>query len=127
MICLDTDCIIDFLRDNEKAIKVISKYSDNLVTTEINVYEVFSGIYLYGKKGEMEIAENFFDNINILNFGGWGKKGANIFSNLIKKGQRLEHNDCLISAIAMVNGCSKIITNNKKHFSRIEGLEIITY
>ena len=46
MICLESDIIIDFLRGKEKAINTVNKLKDEIITTEINAFEVFYGIYL---------------------------------------------------------------------------------
>ena len=127
MICIDSSCIIDFLRGKENATKAISKYKNDIVTTEITIFEVFLGVYLSNKKNEENILESFFDSLNVLSVGGWGDRAAKIFSKLSKKGSMIEQNDCLIVAIMLVNGCDKILTNNIKHFSKIEGIEVITY
>ena len=44
MICVDTSCIIDFLKNEKEAVNIIDKHKDELVTTDINVFEVFMGI-----------------------------------------------------------------------------------
>ena len=40
MICLDSDCIIDFLRGKEEAIRIVERHKEELVSTEINIFEV---------------------------------------------------------------------------------------
>ena len=46
MICLDSDFIINYLRGKEEAIEFLMEVNnEELVTTEINVFEVFYGIY----------------------------------------------------------------------------------
>jgi len=55
------------------------------------------------------------------------KRSSEIFNELLKKGQIIEKFDCVIAGIYLSNGVSKIITRNKKHFSRISGLGIETY
>lgn len=128
MICADTSFIIDFLKGNNEAIKMMEKNKDEIVTTEINVFEVFIGIYTkedYEK--EEDFAKNFFNSINIIKINGWGMKSAQILSNLIKRGNVIEENDSHIASIMLLNGCNKIITSNKKHFSRIKDIEVIDY
>jgi len=129
MICIDSDCIIDFLKGKKEAIEIIALNKKDIVSTEINKFEVFVGIYISNKinKIEEEIAGSFFSSIIILNADGWGEKGAKVFSDLMKNGKTIEQNDCLIASIMITNGCYKIITRNKKHFSRIEGIEVIDY
>ena len=129
MICVDSDCIIDFLRGKKEAVEIIKKYKDELAATEINMFEIFTGIYAkreFSEKEENE-AKQFFDSLNIFYIDGWGIKAAKIFSDLLKIGKMMDQNDCFISAIMLVNGCNKIITGNVKHFSRIKGIEVISY
>ncbi|MEK6856911.1 MAG: type II toxin-antitoxin system VapC family toxin [Nanoarchaeota archaeon] len=128
MICIDTDCIIDFLKEKKEAVNLVNKFKDEIVTTEINVFEVFIGLYTNDRYLEEEKATTrFFDSIEILEMKGWGKKTAEILANLIRRGNIIEENDCFIASIMLVNGCNRIITRNKKHFSRINGIEPIGY
>jgi|SRR3989338_6886069 len=128
MICIDTDCIIDFLKNKKEAIEVVRKYRNELVTTDVNIFEVFIGIYTkenYGR--EDQYAKGFFDSIEVLDMNGWGEGAAEILAGLIKNGDVIEENDCFIASIMMINGCNKIITKNVRHFSRIKGVEVISY
>ena len=129
MISLDSDCIIDFLRGKKEAVDVINKYKDELVTTEINIFEVFVGIYKNKEieEKEGEVAKSFFESLEVLNCGSFGLKSASIFCELINNGKEIEQNDCFVASILLVNNCNKIITRNTKHFSRIKNLEIISY
>ena len=128
MICIDTDCIIDFLKEKKEAVNLVNKFKDEIVTTEINVFEVFIGLYTNDRYLEEEKATmRFFDSINVLEMKGWGKKTAEILANLIRRGNIIEENDCFIASIMLINGCNRIITRNKKHFSRINGIEPIGY
>ena len=129
MIGIDSDCIIDFLRGKKEAINIIEKYKDELVTTELNIFEVFIGLYRKKelREKEEEITKNFFESLDILDCTGFGLKGADIFSELINEGKEIEQNDCLIASILLVNGCDKIITKNVKHFSRIKNIKVINY
>ena len=129
MICIDSDCIIDFLAGEKEAVDILNNYKDEVVTTEVNAFEVFLGIYAskdINKKHE-ETAEAFFKSVEVINISGWGIKAAKIFAKLMRQGRALEQNDCLIAAIALANGCNSIITRNAKHFSRIEGIKVICY
>ena len=130
MMCLDSDCIIEFLRGNKEAVEIVQKYLDSLVTTEINVFEVFYGIYIHKNfsKAEEEHAQGFFNTIEVLPFAKpMGKLSAEIAADLIKNGKQIEQNDSLIAAILLQNGVQKIITRNHKHFSRIRGLDVLQY
>ena len=123
MICLDTNFIIDFLKKKKEAVGFIEKCEEEVVTTEINSFEVFIGIY--GNKSIS--ARGFFDSIKILSGNQWGEEAAKILADLIKEGKIIEVNDCLMISIMKANGCNRIVTNNRKHFERIKNIEIISY
>ena len=130
MICLDSDCIIDYLKGRKEAIEVVSNYKDEVVTTEITVFEVFYGIHTKKDFNEKEeiIAKEFFDSIPVFPFDkGCGERSAKIFASLIKRGKLIEQNDIFIASVILNNGLSEIITRNKKHFSKIKGLKVIGY
>jgi len=130
MICLDSTAIIDYLKGRREAKNIIEKNLDFLATTEINVLEVFFGVYskqTVSKREETSAAE-FFNSLNVLQTKrGAGKLAAQIIADLIKKGAEIEQNDALIASIMIKNGCGTIITKNKKHFSKIKGIKVISY
>jgi len=128
MICLDTSFIIDFLKEKKEAVDFIVKNKEELFTTEVNVFEIFIGIYTKSNyEKEESIASGFFDSIEILGIRNWGKESAKLLANLMKEGKVVEENDCFIASIMLLNGCNKIVTRNKKHFERIKGVEVISY
>ncbi len=98
------------------------------MTTEINKFEVLFGIYLKKDidEGERNTAKLFFDSLEVLAFG-CGEEAARILARLCSDGKIINQNDCFISAIMIKNGCKTILTKNKKHFERIEGLEVFSY
>lgn len=130
MICLDSDCIIDFLRGKKEATEIVEKYQEEAVTTEINVFEVFLGIYLKKTKSENEenIARNFFNSIEILSTKkGSGKLAAQTLAELSKRGELIGQNDIFVLSIMQKNNCNQIITRNKKHFSKLKEIEVVSY
>ena len=130
MIGLDSDVLIDFLHEDVDAIAVLKKYRGELATTEINIFEIFDGIYAQKQinKEEEVIAGLFFQSIQILPSSlGCGQIAAQMLSHLKRQGRTIEQTDCFIAAIMQINGCNKIITRNVKHFSAIKGVEIISY
>lgn len=128
MICLDTSFIIDFLKERKEAIEFMKKNTEEVFTTEVNVFEIFIGIYTKEDyEREEAIAIGFFNSIHVASSNGWGVKSAKILSVLIKDGNLIEENDCFIASIMLANGCERIITRNKKHFERIKGIKVISY
>ena len=130
MICVDSDVIIDFLRGKKDAIDLLGKYSGQIYTTEINIFEIFDGIYSQKQinKREMELASAFFKHMPLLSSQqGWGHKSAQILSALMKQGKEIEEKDCFILGTMAVNGCNKVITGNVKHYSATPGIQVISY
>ena len=130
MILIDSDCIVDFLRGDEKAIKILGKNVGSIVTSELNSFEVFFGIFIHKNipKDELFSAERFFESIKILSFDyQCGKIAAKMLSELRNKGEEINQNDCLIASVMIKNGITKIITRNKKHFGKIKDLKVIGY
>ena len=128
MICLDSDYIIDFLKGKKEAVEIVQKYQEEIVTTEINVFEVFLGAYMAKNNSEKEetAATNLFNSIEILSKKkGSGKMAAKTLSELSKKGEIIGQNDIFVSSIMQKNNCNQIITGNTKHFSKLKGIEII--
>ncbi|PIN92274.1 PIN domain nuclease [Candidatus Pacearchaeota archaeon CG10_big_fil_rev_8_21_14_0_10_35_13] len=129
MICLDSDCIIDFLKGKEEAVMIVKKYEDEIFTTEINVFEVLLGVYLRDNYEKEELViKNFFGNIKKFSFDNQcGELSAKILADLIRGGKEINQNDCLIASIILKNGSHRIITRNEKHYSKIKGLKVIKY
>ncbi|MBU0757428.1 MAG: type II toxin-antitoxin system VapC family toxin [Nanoarchaeota archaeon] len=131
MIGLDTDFIVDLLKNNKTAIKKYEEIEhDKLVSTTINVHEAFSGVYLkhiIGKRDEQK-TRDFFNNLHIFQFDSHAAVvSAKFGAELVKVGSTLANEDCMIACTLITNGCNKLVTRNKKHFSRIKELKVITY
>jgi tRNA(fMet)-specific endonuclease VapC len=130
MIFIDSDCIIDFLRGKESAIKIIEKYEDEIATSQINVFEIFFGIFNKKTAGESEAlsADSFFSSMTVFSFDKTcGITSAKILSGLMKAGKTIDQNDCFIASIMIKNSINSIISNNKSHFSKIKGIKVISY
>lgn len=128
MIGVDSDCIIDFLRGNEAAIKIIEKFREELATTEINRFEVFFGIHAQKNfpQTEADAAHALFKAIGVFPFEH-GERAAEILTDLSRRGSMINQNDALIGAALLANGCPRIITKNRRDFTKIRGIEVITY
>jgi tRNA(fMet)-specific endonuclease VapC len=53
-------------------------------------------------------------------------EGGRLYAKLIKKGEEIELNDCLIAASALSLGIHEIVTRDIDHFNRIENIRAIT-
>jgi len=130
MIFIDSDCIIDFLKGKENAKNIVEKYETELATSQINVFEIFFGVYNKKNVNEKEavLADNFFNSLSVFPFDNkCGRISAKILSNLMREGSPIDQNDCFIGAIMIKNGINSIISNNKRHFLKIKGIKVVTY
>lgn len=120
--CLDTNIIIDFLRNDKKIVDLIKDISDDeLFTTYINLCELYKGAYLSSRtESELKIIHNFINSLEILDFSEdscdfFGKE----YARLSNVGKITQESDLMIASIAKVNDLI-VITRNKKHFENID-------
>ena len=128
MKVLDTTFLIDLLNGEKDTLK-IAKGSEQVLTTQINMYEVIRGIFLRNNPAsELLKATEMFENIRVLQLDNSATiKAAEIFADLTKKGKMIADNDCITAGIALSNGVNKIITKNIEHFKRIKGIKVEIY
>ena len=119
-ICLDTDFIINLIKNEGYRENFFSKY--NLIevyTTTINVFELFLRIT------NLQDIHHFLNKINILEFDKDSViLASEIYKGLKSIGESIEFRDIFIAAICIINNC-KLSTLNKKHFSRIKNLDLL--
>ncbi len=127
MFCLETTFLVDLLKGEKRAIETYRKIQDSkLFTTSISAWELIRGPKLAGKRKEFEIALEMLENIDILPFSfSSAKIAAEVESYLKEKGLEINLVDVLIASIAIEHSL-KLVTRDK-HFSRIEGLEVVSY
>lgn len=127
-ICLDTDFLIDVLRNKKEAVLWLKEVENNyeVSTTMINIFELYSGAYKVKNSTEkIKSMKKLVENLDVLGLTfNCAENAGKIRAELEVNGKALESRDILIAAIALINNCS-LKTNNKKHFSRIKGLKII--
>jgi len=125
LICLDTSVLIDYYRKTDKSnsffFNLTQTYSHFAVSI-ITKYEVYIG----SNEEQDKFWEKFFQNITVLYFDDIANKEAvKIFRTLKQKNKAIDIPDLLIGATASVHKL-QLATLNNKHFSRIEGLKLIT-
>lgn len=128
MVLLDTDVLIGLLRNNEDAVKKISKLLEKhiiLFTTTINTAELYFGAHLSKRSQEnLKAVDKLVKTIKIIPFEFIHSKiYGDIRSNLQKKGEMINELDIFIATIAIEKGLP-IITRNTGHFERISKLKI---
>ena len=127
-ICLDTDILINFLRNKKEEVDFIkeNEVDKKLATTNVNLFELYFGAYKSDQRQQnLDAIKHLSSRIDILNFSDESvKKSGELLANLEKDGKTIEFRDLFIGTIALVNGYA-IKTNNIKHFNRIEGLKLL--
>ena len=127
MVCLDSDIIIDFLRNEKNAVRKIKELQEKdseLSTTSINSFELFKGA-LSSKQDSRDVLIGFLLNLKILGFNfEASEKAAEIFEELKNKGESVDILDLMIASIAIVNN-QALMTRNIKHFEKIPNLKLV--
>jgi tRNA(fMet)-specific endonuclease VapC len=126
-IVIDTDVLIDLLRDKEYVVSKIRSLEKNqeLATTDINAFELYFGAYNSGDKvRNITSTKGLLKTLTMIHTKEDSMETAGrIFAERKAKGKMIEIRDLLIAAIALQNGY-KILTNNRGHFEGIEGLTL---
>jgi predicted nucleic acid-binding protein len=122
---LDTSVLIDYYRKKDKSkslfFRLIEKYSVFAVSA-VTEYELY-----LGNSQEQDLFWNdFFSQITILPFDTRAAKQAVIIYKQLKQQNKLiDIPDIMIAGTAVQNNVP-LATLNRKHFERINGLDIIT-
>ncbi len=132
MILLDTTFLVDVLRGKQSiGVKLEELERDQLATTEINVFEIFTGIYSSKKANvnhESKAALHLFSMLAVLPLNRKATiRSAEFTGSLAKEGKTIGELDCLIAGIALEHGITTILTKNKDHFERIPGVQVLSY
>ena len=98
----------------------------DIYITSISVFEITYSTKDLSKKREKALL-NFLDTLKVLQLDkGSALLASDIGAKLAKSGRMLHPMDLMIGAIALRNRMP-LVTNNVKHFSRIDGLDTISW
>ncbi|MBR0036277.1 MAG: type II toxin-antitoxin system VapC family toxin [Bacteroidales bacterium] len=127
---LDTNILIEFMWGTPTIVsKIIQTGFDKCCISTISLHELYYGAYNAKKKSERcfreEIAriEKLLTKLTVLPLGTNGEIYGNIKYSLEKKGLIIDEFDMVIASHAISEGLT-VVTDNLKHFSRIEGLKV---
>lgn len=130
MLGLDTTAIIDLFKGDENLRKFLEDNNEPLATNTFNEFEIFFGIDPEEPRHENESKcyEELFDTTyNIAIDRSVCRRAAAIHWKLRKRGTPISKFDCAIAACFLENGVKKILTRNRKHFEKIDGLDVRSY
>lgn len=129
MYLLDTDTIIYILKGNASVQKnLLFHINDPIKTSVITLMELYYGAYKSQKvTGNIAKIKTLEQSVEIITLG---VASAEVFgmlkSQLEKTGLRLDDFDLIIAACALAHNLT-LVTNNEKHFQRIEGLKLANW
>ncbi len=123
--CLDTNVLIAFLNDREPGASAVEKAvkEGDCYVTSTAVYELLFGV----ARAKKEIGENALLGVmNVLPFDeNTARYAAELHSELISRNQDIGVKDVFIAASCLEQEIP-ILTANKRHFSRVPMLTVIT-
>ena len=122
---LDTNIISAFLKKDLRVVSRVSNYLESFDRLTINIisyYEILRGLKDLGNEEKLKKFEEFVQENEFISIGKDAViKAAEIYAYLKKQGNLIEDADILMASIAIVENLV-LVTNNIKHFERIEGL-----
>ena len=123
---IDSDILIYFLKGKQEVVQRLSQIPINdLYISRINYTELIYGAYNSSKINQnLKVIEPFLDSFKVLEFT---QISSLIFAKekarLKKNGNIIADMDLMIASIAIENDCT-LISNNIKHFDRVQNLEL---
>jgi predicted nucleic acid-binding protein len=125
VICLDTSVLIDYYRKKDKSkslfFQLTERYSFFAVSA-VTEYELYVG----NSQEQNVFWNNFFSQITVFPFDtNVVKQAVAIYKQLKQQNMLIDIPDIMIAGTALQNNVP-LATINRKHFERINGLEIIT-
>lgn len=125
-VLIDTDIISYYLKGVDEVIKNVElyfKYFDKLEISIITYYEITSGLRAKNAFKKLDIFDQFIQKNIVLPLTEESANiSAKIYGKLRQSGKTLDDIDLLIAGIAISNELT-LVTNNQKHFDRIQGLK----
>ncbi|MBD3283039.1 PIN domain-containing protein [Candidatus Pacearchaeota archaeon] len=128
MYCLDTNILIDILRDNEKTVEKIKKLREiglPIATTPLNICELYKGAYISKQSEEnINMVEEIMESVKIISFkAGTYDFYGNSYKELTYEGKMTNEIDLIVASISASHNYI-LITKNKKHFENIPRLKL---
>lgn len=122
MYCLDTNIIIEILRNNLDLVDKVERISGSggIFITTITLCELYKGAYLSSKRDfDIRLIEDFLSEVDVVGFDiDACKEFGQLYVNLKNLGGMVPEADLMIAAIAKSNELV-LITRDKKHFEKI--------
>lgn len=124
---LDSDTVSALLRREPavcaRAADLLSQRT-RFALSVITIYEIRRGVMLVGAAAQQSRFRNFCEMCQTIPLTDRVcDKAAEVYVSLSRSGQLIGDADILIAATALARGMI-LVTNNERHFNRIDGLQI---
>jgi len=128
MVCLDTSFLIALMRRDERALAKLEAYTNietRLTTTPITACELFKGAYKSTKREkELQKVKMILGFLEMLDFSvEASERYGRLMASERLHGAPIGDLDAMIAGLALTHG-EDIVTSNRKHFERVEGLHV---
>ena len=125
MILLDTDICIELLRGNIKILPHMQRNSGDISVSFITAGELYYGVFNSSDpKSNLTLVRAFLETLPVIQSdNGIMEKFGELKAKLRAKGQMLPDADIIIASTCLEK-CSKLITGNIRHYSRIESIKL---
>ncbi|MCX6653640.1 MAG: type II toxin-antitoxin system VapC family toxin [Candidatus Bathyarchaeota archaeon] len=128
MVCLDTSFIIALIRRDERALAKLEEYTASetrLTTTPITACELFKGAYKSTRREkELQKVKTTLGFLEMLNFSvEASERYGKLMASEGLHGAPIGDLDAMIASLALTHG-EEIVTSNRKHFERVDGLQV---
>lgn len=124
---LDTDTLSAIMRRRPAAVARAREYLKHFQTlsfSRVTAYEILRGLVYKGATRQRERFNELRSKSEVLSVSDEVvERAAQIYAELRRKGQLIGDGDILIAATALVNN-RRVISNNLRHFRRINGLVV---
>lgn len=123
MIVADTDVLIDYLRGRgPMAARVeLELQSRSFGTTAVSAFELWAGAKSPRQSSAIELLLNAMTILPLEQDGA--RKAAAVRLSLLSRGEDIGMADSLIAGICLSAG-AMLITRNRRHFERVQGLKL---
>jgi len=121
---LDTNIISFYLKGDERLKEKVLNNIESIAISIISYYEIVSGLQSINAAKRINEFDKFCALIDIFNLDKQSiLASCKIYSTLKKSGKLIDDIDILIAGVAKSNDFI-VVTDNKQHFERIEGLTV---
>jgi predicted nucleic acid-binding protein len=126
---LDTNAILDIMNNHQNIIEIFKKVymTDIIRIPDIAYYEVMRGFKYKDPKKQVGKFIKFAEHCGIVYQSQESLDIASYnYASLLKQGNLIDDGDLLIGSLAIADNAI-VVTNNTKHFSRLENIKLANW